>query len=92
MRLLVIVGSLIAISSAQAQSQIVSAGYDIPEFQTVAAGQVVTLFVRGLKVPDAFATGTQLPTALAGLTVRAKSDIQNYPDRLPIFSVRSYKM
>jgi hypothetical protein len=44
MRFLVIVGTLIAISSAQAQSEVVSAGYDIPEYQTVAAGQVLTFW------------------------------------------------
>ena len=90
MKILVIICGLAALSLAQAQNEVVSAGYDIPAYPAFAPGQVITLFVRGLKVVDAFAEGTSIPTTLAGITVRVKTSIPNYPDRLPIFSVRSY--
>src|ERR1043166_4649395 len=90
MRTLVIICGLTASLLAQVQNRIVSAGYEIPTYPSVAPGQVITLFVRGLNVPDAFASGTPLPTTLSGITVRVKSSIQNHSDRLPIFSVRSY--
>lgn len=73
-----------------AQSEIVSMGYDIPGLATVARGQVITLFVRGLKAPDAIASGATLPTTLAGVAVRVKSDVGGYPERLPIFSIKSH--
>ena len=81
---------LVASCDLQAQNQIVSAGYSIPEPPAFAAGQVVTLFVRGLKVPDAAANGLPLPTTLAGITVRVRSGISGYPEQLPIFSVRTF--
>jgi hypothetical protein len=56
----------------------------------LAPGQVITLFVRGLNASDATASGSPLPTTLSGITVRVKSGISNYPDRLPILSIRSY--
>jgi hypothetical protein len=59
-------------------------------YQTLASGQVTTLFVRGLNVPDAAATGIPLPTTLSGILVKVTTSIPNYPDRLPILSVRSY--
>lgn len=90
MRILIIICGLAALLHAQAQNEVVSAGYDIPVYQAVAAGQVTTLFVRGLKVPDASATVMPLPTMLAGITVKVNSGIKNYPDKLPILSVRSY--
>ena len=90
MRILVTICGLAVLSLAQAQNEVVSAGYDIPTYPAFAPGQVITLFVRGLKVPDALAAGTPIPTTLAGITERVKSSIPNYPDRLPIFSVRSY--
>lgn len=80
-----------AILSAQTQSQIVSAGYAIPQSNLVAArGQVVTLFANGLSVPDASATSIPLPTTLSGVSVRVTSQIPNYPKLLPIFSIVSY--
>ncbi len=76
---------------AQTRQQIVAAGYRIPALGAVAArGQVVTLFVYGLNVPDARATSIPLPTTLSGVTVRVASNIPNYPKSLPIFSVVSY--
>jgi hypothetical protein len=90
MRFLVIVAALIAVSFAHAQNEVVSAGYVSPIYPTVASGQVTTLFVRGLNVSDAAATGIPLPTTLSGVVVKVTTSIPNYPDRLPIVSVRSY--
>lgn len=73
-----------------AQNRIVSAGYAIPEPPAFSAGQVVTLFVRGLNVSDAVATSLPLPTTLSGVTVRVKSGITGYPEQLPIFSVLTF--
>jgi uncharacterized protein (TIGR03437 family) len=92
MKILITICGLVALSLAQAQNEIVSAGYDIPAYPAFAPGQVITLFVRGLTVADAFAEGTLIPTTLAGITVRVKTIIPNYPDRLPIFSVKSYAL
>ena len=91
-RALFITFALIAVPPMQGQNEIVSTGYDIPAYQSnpVAVGQVITLFVRGLKVPNATAMTMPLPNTLSGITVKVKSDITNYPDRLPIFSIRSY--
>jgi hypothetical protein len=56
----------------------------------VAPGQVVTLFVRGLNVPNAVADTVPLPRTLAGVTVVVKNPpTPNYPTTLPIFSVQS---
>jgi len=55
MRILVTICGLAVLSLAQAQNEVVSAGYDIPTYPAFAPGQVITLFVRGLKVPDALA-------------------------------------
>jgi uncharacterized protein (TIGR03437 family) len=85
-----IFGLAASIPLAQAQNEIVSAGYDVPSYQSVAPGQVLTLFVRGLKVADAFANGTPLPTTLGGIVVDVNSSIQGYPTRLKMFSIVSY--
>lgn len=85
MRVAVLVCGVAALSLAQAQTQIVSAGYDLPTIPSFTPGQVITLFVSGLNVPDAFAPGTPLPTTLSGVTVKVSSTIPNYPDQLPIF-------
>ncbi len=77
--------------SAQTPSQIVSAGYSIPEPGFVGArGGVVTLFVKGLNVPDARAAIVPLPTVLSGVSVKVTSQIPGYPDTLPIFSIITY--
>ncbi|MBK5295167.1 MAG: hypothetical protein JJE04_26270 [Acidobacteriia bacterium] len=62
---------------AQSPNRIVSTGYKVPDSEVIASGQVTTLFVSGLQVHDAVAT-------------RVRSSIPNYPDRLPIYRVRSY--
>ncbi len=70
--------------------QIVSIGYSPPAMPSVAPGQVVTLFVNGLNVPDATAVGLPLPRTLGGVTVKVKSSGNpDYPANLPIFSLRS---
>ncbi len=77
--------------SAQTQNQIAGSGYAIPVPVGVAAyGQVITLFVNGLNVPDATASSTPLPRTLSGITVNVTSQIPNYPTSLPIFSVVTY--
>jgi hypothetical protein len=75
---------------AQTQSQIVGAGNDIPAPSSVAApGQITTLFVKRLNVPDTRAGRIPLPTTLSGVGVRVTSQIPNYPEHLPIFSIVS---
>ena len=81
---------LVAGLFAQLPNRIVSTGYDVPAYAVIASGQVTTLFVRGLQVPDAVATGAPWPGSLSGIVVRVRGGIPNYPDRLPIFRVRSY--
>lgn len=57
----------------------------------MAPGQVITLFVRGITVPDAAATQLPLPTSLSGVSVAVTklmyADLA--PDLLPIFRVHS---
>jgi len=78
---------------AQLPNQIIAAGYahTIPAPQVVAPGQVITLFVRGISVPDAAATGLPLPTSLSGVSVGVTklmyADL--VPDQLPIFKIHS---
>ena len=52
---------------AQLPNQVITAGYtdSIPAPLVVAPGQVITLFVRGISVPDAVATQVPLPTPWA---------------------------
>src|SRR6266850_8466762 len=75
---------------AQTQNEIVGMGYDYkPEF-AAARGQVITLRVKRLNVPSAKATSIPLPTLLSGVGVRVTSRaFDNYPQRLPIFSIIS---
>ena len=57
-------------ASAQIPNYIASAGYALAEPTPVAYGQVISLFVVGLNVPDAAAaTTTPLPTELSGVRV-----------------------
>src|SRR5207249_3827317 len=76
--------------TAQTQNQIVGAVYDIPASSAVAApGQVITLRVQRLNVPDAKATSIPLPTMLSGVGIRVTTQTPNYPEHLPIFSIVS---
>lgn len=83
---------LAALGSGVSAQEIVSTGYSFPTYPTVAPGQVITVFVRGLNLPDAAASGLPLPRSLGGVTVRVRNTSNNpdYPERLPIFSLRSY--
>ncbi len=77
--------------SAQTQNQIAGSGYAIPvPVGAAAPGQVLTLFVSGLNVPDATASGTPLPRTLSGIAINVNTQIPNYPTSLPIFSVVTY--
>jgi uncharacterized protein (TIGR03437 family) len=81
---------LSALSAQTAPSYVVSAGYAFPDPTPVARGQVITLFVRGLQVPNASAAGSPWPTMLGGVTVAvANPPTPGYPTMLPIFSVFS---
>jgi hypothetical protein len=76
---------------AQAPNQIAAAGYQFPAPAQVAFGQLITLFVRGLNIPDAASNTLPLPTTVSGISVRVKNPPQQaYPNLLPILSVRSY--
>ncbi|MBS1829643.1 MAG: hypothetical protein JST93_30365 [Acidobacteria bacterium] len=81
-----------ALAPAQTTGQIMATGNGPPTLETLAPGQVTTLFVVGLKVPNATASGIPLPTTLSGLTVHVSGPVQakGYPERLPLFSVRTY--
>lgn len=75
---------------AQADSTSAPAGYNFPAPTQVAPGQVITLFVRGLQVPNATASGNSWPTTLGGVTVAVENPpTANYPLTIPIFSVFS---
>jgi uncharacterized protein (TIGR03437 family) len=81
---------LSALSAQTATSYVASAGYAFPDPKPVARGQVITLFVRGLQVPNASAAGSPWPTMLGGVTVAvANPPTPAYPTMLPIFSVFS---
>lgn len=74
---------------SQPTNYIAAAGYSLPG-TGVAPGQVVTLFVRGLNVPNAVANTVPLPRTLSGVTVVVTNPpTPNYPTTLPIFSVQS---
>jgi uncharacterized protein (TIGR03437 family) len=70
---------------AQPSSAIVDAGYAEPLPRSVAPGQIVTLFVRGLVAEASAADAVPLPTELGGVTVHATG--ANFDGMLPIFAV-----
>jgi hypothetical protein len=82
---------------AQAANEILGSGYTGPLVPNVSAGQVITLFVAPLNVPDAVATEFPLPTSLSGVSVSARVaaggeivvDTTGYPTLLPILRVHS---
>ena len=78
---------------ARTANQIIAGGYTAPAPGIAAApGQVLTLFVHGVSVPDATASAFPLPTILSGLSVAVKvacCNPANYPSALPIFKVHS---
>lgn len=81
---------LAAQAPAQTAGQIMATGNGPPRHELLAPGQVTTLFVYGLTVADATAAGVPLPVTLSGLSVLVSSSIPGYPQRLPIFSIRSF--
>ncbi len=88
-----LVSATLLCSSAWAQSTnyVAYTGYSFRGSPAVAPGQIITLFVRGLNVPNAVADKIPLPTTLGGVTVRVKNPPTSaYPTSLPIFSVRSF--
>jgi hypothetical protein len=81
-----------ALGKAQLQNPAISIGYTPPPaFASVAAGQLVTLFLPPLNVPDAVATGTPLPSSLSGVSVAVHPSgvvqANNYPTSLPMLRV-----
>ena len=80
-----------ALLNAQAGSaSLASAGHTFPNPPTVAQGQVITLFVQGLEVPNASASVVPWPTTLGGVTVAVVNPpTPNYPATLPIYRVFS---
>jgi len=92
MRLIVVLVVMLLCPPASAQSAnyITTSGYKFPSTSLVAPGQVITLFVRGLTVPNAIASTFPLPTTLGGVSVIVKDPpTPSYPLALPILSVRS---
>ena len=91
LRAFFLIPMLLSFLSAQtAPSYVASAGYAFPDPTQVARGQVITLFVRGLQVPNASAAGSPWPTMLSGVTVSVQNPpTPGYPTMLPIFSVFS---
>jgi uncharacterized protein (TIGR03437 family) len=71
--------------SAQRSSAIVDAGYAEPLPRSVAPGQVVTLFVRGLAAEASTFDSVPLPTELGGVSVRARR--ADFDGLLPVFAV-----
>jgi uncharacterized protein (TIGR03437 family) len=90
--IIMILGLAVAAVSALGQSSspntIIGAGYLFPAPIMVAPGQLITIFAKGvgstLKQP-AFATGSNLPSSLAGVTITIGQDT-NIP--APILEVR----
>src|SRR5712692_1844202 len=70
----------------QPGNQIFSASYGLPTLGPVAPGQVVTLFIRGLKAGPASASTLPLPTTLAGVSVSLKQP-GGYSGSAPIFRI-----
>jgi uncharacterized protein (TIGR03437 family) len=91
-RTIFVAGTLMCASAwAQSTNYVASAEYSFRGPTAVAPGQIITLFVRNLNVPNAVADRVPLPTTLSGITVAVKDPpTPGYPTALPIFSVRSY--
>jgi hypothetical protein len=83
-----------AMLTAQATNQVFGSGYTGPWIDAAAAGQVITLFINSLNVPDAVASQLPLPTSLSGVSVSVKPtggfvDATGYPTSLPILRVQA---
>ncbi len=78
-------------ASAQNTNYIASAGYSYSNVTVVAPGQIISLFVQGLNVPDAVASKIPWPTSLSGVSVIVPNPPTSvYPMALPILSVSTY--
>ena len=86
---------LVPVLQGQAANEIIGSGYTGPTIPGVAPGDVITLFVSPLSVPDAVASQVPLPTTLSGVSVSVRAtgdlvvDTTGYPTALPIFRIRS---
>jgi hypothetical protein len=92
--LLLMVAAVSAVAaSAQTSTYVASAGYSYSNVTEVASGQVISLFVQGLNVPDAVATDVPWPTSFGGVSVIVPNPPTSvYPTALPIFSVSTYPL
>ena len=90
LRGLLLIPFLLTVLSAQTGSTPAPVGYNFPVPTQVAPGQVITLFARGLQVPNATAGGNPWPAMLGGVTVVVENPpTPDYPLTIPIFSVYS---
>jgi hypothetical protein len=92
LRVLFVAAAVVVAASAQNTNYIASAGYAFPNsVMQVGAGQVISIFVRWLNVPNATATKVPWPTTLSGVRVVVPNPPNpGYPTALPILSVSSY--
>ncbi len=90
-RLLILSTAVFASTAcAQIVNYVASAGYSFPDSTPVSPGQVISLFVHGLNVPNAAADTAPWPTILSGVSVVVPNPpTASYPTALPIFSVSS---
>ncbi len=90
-RLLFLATALVASTAFAQAPNYPSAGYSFSNGTLVAPGQVISLFVWGLNVPNATATAVPWPTSLSGVKVVVRNPPNSgYPTALPILSVSSY--
>jgi uncharacterized protein (TIGR03437 family) len=91
-RILVLAAAVSALTaSAQIANHVGSAGYSFSNGMQVAPGQVISLFVQGLDVPNAVAPAIPWPTSLGGVSVIVPNPPNaSYPKALPILSISSY--
>lgn len=72
---------------AQSGTGLIGTGYTPPRPLPAAPGQVLTLYVRGLKASPIRATGQSLPTTLSGVAVTVEEPSRSYKAGVPIFSI-----
>lgn len=81
---------------AQSSATVVGSGYVDPQLR-VAPGQVVTVYLSGLKTVlpqprSANAAGVSLPTVLAGISATITQSVPNIPLSVPLFSINQINM
>ena len=80
--------SLTSLINAQTPPQIASVGYVLPSLPRYAPGQVLSLFVSGLRVSNTKAVVLPLPTTLEGVTASAvEKRAGGFAGDLPIFGL-----